>query len=31
MDVVKKMEALGSQSGATRSKVVIDKCGELKQ
>lgn len=30
MDVVKKMEALGSQSGATRSKVVIDKCGEVK-
>ncbi|MBL8825235.1 MAG: peptidylprolyl isomerase [Planctomycetia bacterium] len=29
MDVVKKMEALGSQSGATKAKVVIDKCGQL--
>ncbi|HMP16605.1 MAG TPA: peptidylprolyl isomerase [Gemmatales bacterium] len=30
MDVVKKMEALGSQSGKTSAKVIIDKCGELK-
>lgn len=29
MDVVKKMEALGSQSGAPKAKVVIDKCGQL--
>ena len=30
MDVVKKMEALGSRSGATRAKVVVADCGELK-
>jgi peptidyl-prolyl isomerase F (cyclophilin D) len=29
MDVVKKMEALGSRSGATSVKVMIDKCGQL--
>lgn len=29
MDVVKKVESLGSQSGKTSQKVVIDKCGEL--
>jgi len=29
MDVVKKIEALGSQSGAPKAKVVIDKCGQL--
>jgi cyclophilin family peptidyl-prolyl cis-trans isomerase len=29
MDVVKKMEALGSRSGATSAKVTIDKCGQL--
>jgi cyclophilin family peptidyl-prolyl cis-trans isomerase len=30
MDVVKKMEALGSQRGTPRAKIVIDDCGELK-
>ena len=30
MDVVKKMESLGSQSGATRAKIVVADCGELK-
>lgn len=30
MDVVKKMEALGSQSGKTRGKIEITDCGELK-
>lgn len=30
MDVVKKVESLGSQSGATRAKIVIADCGELK-
>lgn len=30
MDVVKKIEALGSQSGATSKKIVIADCGELK-
>jgi cyclophilin family peptidyl-prolyl cis-trans isomerase len=30
MDVVKKMEALGSESGKTSAKVVVDKCGEVK-
>jgi peptidyl-prolyl isomerase E (cyclophilin E) len=29
MDVVRKMEALGSQSGKPSKKVVIDNCGEL--
>ena len=29
MDVVKKMEALGSRSGATSAKVMIDKSGQL--
>ncbi len=31
MDVVKKMEALGSQSGQTRAKIEIADCGELKK
>ena len=30
MDVVKAIEAVGSQSGATKQKVVIEDCGELK-
>jgi cyclophilin family peptidyl-prolyl cis-trans isomerase len=30
MDVVQKMEALGSQSGRTKSKLEIADCGELK-
>ena len=30
MDVVRKVEALGSPSGRTRGKVVISDCGELK-
>jgi cyclophilin family peptidyl-prolyl cis-trans isomerase len=30
MDVVKKVEAMGSQSGATRAKIVVADCGELK-
>ncbi|KAG9405440.1 hypothetical protein AC1031_003332 [Aphanomyces cochlioides] len=29
MDVVKKIEAVGSQSGATRQPVVIADCGQL--
>jgi len=29
MDVVKAIEAVGSQSGSTSKKVVIDACGEL--
>jgi cyclophilin family peptidyl-prolyl cis-trans isomerase len=29
MDVVKAIEAVGSQSGATRSKVVVENCGQL--
>jgi len=29
MNVVKAMEAVGSQSGATRSAVVIADCGQL--
>lgn len=29
MDVVKRMEALGSQNGATKQKVVIANCGQL--
>ena len=30
MDVVKKMEELGSQSGRTKGKIEISDCGELK-
>jgi len=30
MDVVEKMEALGSSSGRTRGKIEITDCGELK-
>jgi cyclophilin family peptidyl-prolyl cis-trans isomerase len=30
LDVVKKMEALGSQSGKTSAKVTISDCGEVK-
>ena len=30
MDVVKKIEAVGSSSGATKVKVVITNCGEVK-
>ena len=30
MDVVKKIESLGSESGATRARIVIADCGELK-
>ena len=29
MDVIKKMEAVGSQSGATSTKVTIADCGQL--
>lgn len=29
MDVVKKLEAYGSQSGKTSKKVVIADCGQL--
>lgn len=29
MDVVKKMEALGTDSGATKAKIVVADCGEL--
>ncbi len=29
MDVVKKIEALGSESGATQSKIVIADCGQI--
>ena len=29
MDVVKKIESLGSESGATRAKIVVADCGQL--
>merc|ERR1712153_268910 len=29
MDVVKKIESVGSQSGTTKKKVVIADCGQL--
>ncbi|HXY34994.1 MAG TPA: peptidylprolyl isomerase [Planctomycetaceae bacterium] len=29
MDIVKKMERLGSQSGRTRAEIVVAQCGEL--
>jgi peptidyl-prolyl isomerase F (cyclophilin D) len=31
MDVVKKIEGFGSQSGQTRAKIVIADCGEIKE
>ena len=31
MDVVKKMEALGSNSGATRGRILIEDCGEVQE
>ncbi len=30
MDVVKKVEAMGSRSGATSAKIVVADCGEVK-
>lgn len=30
MDVVKKIESFGSQSGKTKAKIVVADCGELK-
>ena len=30
MDVVKKIESYGSQSGATSKKIAVEACGELK-
>ncbi|KAJ2848897.1 Peptidyl-prolyl cis-trans isomerase, partial [Coemansia erecta] len=30
MDIVKQIEAFGSQSGATKEKIVIDECGDEK-
>jgi len=29
MEVVKKIESLGSESGRTRGKIVITDCGQL--
>lgn len=29
LDVVKKIEGVGSSSGATKAKVVIEDCGQL--
>ncbi|KAJ8022343.1 Peptidyl-prolyl cis-trans isomerase [Holothuria leucospilota] len=29
LDVVKKVESYGSQSGATSKEIIIDKCGQL--
>ena len=31
MDIVKKIEAQGSGSGAPQSSIVIEECGELKR
>jgi len=31
LDIVKQMEAVGSSSGATAKKVVIEDCGEVKK
>jgi len=30
LDIVKKIEGVGSDSGKPRKKVVIEDCGELK-
>lgn len=29
LDVVKKVESFGSQSGATKKKIVVADCGQL--
>lgn len=29
MDVVKKLESMGSQSGKTSKKIIIENCGQL--
>jgi cyclophilin family peptidyl-prolyl cis-trans isomerase len=29
MDVVKKIESYGSQSGSTKAKIIISDCGQL--
>jgi len=29
MDIVRKIEALGSQSGKTQKRITIGACGEL--
>jgi hypothetical protein len=29
MDIVRKIEALGSQSGKTQKRITIASCGEL--
>ena len=29
MDVVRKVESYGSDSGTTRAKIVVDNCGQL--
>lgn len=29
MDIVEKIESYGSQSGQTKQKITIDKCGTL--
>ena len=29
MDVVKKIESMGSRSGQTSKKIVVDSCGEI--
>lgn len=30
MDIVEKIESMGSQSGRTSKKIIVDDCGELK-
>lgn len=30
MDVIKKLESYGTDSGATKKKIVVANCGELK-
>ena len=29
MDIVKKIESIGSQSGATKKKILIADCGQI--
>ena len=31
MDVVRKMETMGSSGGSTSKKILIEDCGELKE
>ncbi len=31
MEVLDKLESIGTQSGATKEKVIVEDCGEVKE